>query len=326
MRNDVVNLGQLNTAVATGAAAVAAIPIRANNTSGLPAPSATGANSLAVGFGANASGANGTAVGEGAAATREANGSAFGRSAIASGTNSVAVGFNAQATGTNAIAIGQGATASGSVAVGTGASAANGGAAFGDNAVATGVAATAVGPAANATLAGSTAVGNGATATRANQVVIGTAANTLTATGITSAASLAAQTGPVQLVTTDAVGNLATSTLNVTGLGALDGRVTGLEGRVGSLENQVVGATHLAIKARDEARRGTATAIAMSSAPMPSAPGRMTWATNVGTYDGEYAFGGSIAYRLDTRMPIAITAGVAGSRSIGARVGLAGEF
>ena len=42
-------------------------------------------------------------------------------------------------------------------------------------------------------------------------MAFGTATNTYTAGGITSAASLAAQTGPTQFVTSDANGNLATT-------------------------------------------------------------------------------------------------------------------
>ncbi|GAB5443217.1 MAG: hypothetical protein Fues2KO_35660 [Fuerstiella sp.] len=43
-------------------------------------------------------------------------------------------------------------------------------------------------------------------------MVFGTTSNTYTAPGITSAASTAAQTGPRQIVTSDASGNLATDT------------------------------------------------------------------------------------------------------------------
>ena len=139
---------------------------------------------------------------------------AFGSGALASQTNAMAIGTNAQATGTNAIAIGNGAVATGSVAVGNGALASNGGAAFGDNAVATGTNSTAVGPGATATHANAAAFGNGATTTRANQHVYGTASNTYTMPGITSAASRAAQSGPTQVVTSDAAGNLATTTLS----------------------------------------------------------------------------------------------------------------
>jgi hypothetical protein len=56
------------------------------------------------------------------------------------------------------------------------------------------------------------AIGHGAATTRDNQIALGTTVNTYTAAGITSAASTAAQSGLVEVVTTDANGNLASST------------------------------------------------------------------------------------------------------------------
>jgi hypothetical protein len=53
------------------------------------------------------------------------------------------------------------------------------------------------------------AFGAGATTQRANQQMFGTARNTYTMPGVTSGASRSAQSGPTQLVTTDANGNLA---------------------------------------------------------------------------------------------------------------------
>jgi autotransporter adhesin len=85
----------------------------------------------------------------------------------------------------------------------------NDGAAFGDNTVATGSNSLAVGFGASATHANASAIGNGATTTRNNQVVVGTATNTITTPGVTSNASIAAQSGPLSVVTTDSNGNLA---------------------------------------------------------------------------------------------------------------------
>jgi len=101
---DAVNLNQLNSAV-TGA--TASVPVRANNTSNLPAPVASGNNSLAVGFGSTASGVQSTAVGTSAQATG-LNATAFGYGSIASGFDSTAVGPGAVAQFTNSTAIGQG--------------------------------------------------------------------------------------------------------------------------------------------------------------------------------------------------------------------------
>jgi len=64
----------------------------------------------------------------------------------------------------------------------------------------------------------STALGTGAVTTRANQIMMGTGSTTYTMAGIASSASRAAQSGPVQLVTSDANGNLATANASSLGL------------------------------------------------------------------------------------------------------------
>jgi autotransporter adhesin len=81
-------------------------------------------------------------------------------------------------------------------------------------------------------------------------------------------------------------------------------------------------------KDRREARRGTAAAIAITTAPMPSEPGKTSYALNVANYRGEQAVGLSLAHRTSSDNPFAITAGAsfAGGKDIGARVGIAGEF
>src|SRR6201998_4673755 len=97
-------------------------------------------------------------------------------------------------------------------------SAGSGGSAYGDGTVATGVNSAAIGTNASASFANSAAIGTGAATSRANQQSFGTALNTYTMAGITSAASTAAQTGPTQIVTSDAGGNLATNTAAGLGL------------------------------------------------------------------------------------------------------------
>ena len=171
------NTGASNNATAAGATASATGDFA----------TAVGANSLASGIGATALGANANATANGA----------------------IAIGLNSQSIGVNSIAIGTGAVATGSIAVGFAASAANGGSAFGDNTVATGSKSVALGFGASAAHSNASALGNGATTTRDNQVVIGTATNTYTTPGVTSNASIAVQSGPLSLVTTDANGNLA---------------------------------------------------------------------------------------------------------------------
>jgi hypothetical protein len=68
--------------------------------------------------------------------------------------------------------------------------------------------------------------------------------------------------------------------------------------------------------------------MALTTAPMPSAPGRTTWAINGAAFMGEKAAGASFAYRLDTREPLALTAGYAygGGEAHGIRLGMQGEF
>ena len=66
----------------------------------------------------------------------------------------------------------------------------------------------------------------------------------------------------------------------------------------------------------------------MTSAPMPSAPGRTTWATNYANFKGSSGFGAAVAYRLDTTASLALTAGYSygGEDNHGFRVGMQGEF
>lgn len=110
-------------------------------------------------------------------------------------------------------------------------------------------------------------------------------------------------------------------TTNTSDIASLDGRVGALESGFSELGTEIS-------ENRTEARQGIAAAIAMTTAPMPSVPGRTSWAGNVGYFKGETAFGGSLAHRLDFDEPFAFTAGYAygGGTSHGFRLGLAGEF
>jgi hypothetical protein len=77
-----------------------------------------------------------------------------------------------------------------------------------------------------------------------------------------------------------------------------------------------------------QTERGVAAVAAMANTSMPSAPGRTTWAVNGATFQGEFGGGLSFAHRLNTSVPIAITAAYGnggGSAHVG-RVGLMGEF
>ncbi|RYE32023.1 MAG: hypothetical protein EOP23_13915 [Hyphomicrobiales bacterium] len=183
--------------------------------------------------------------------------------------------------------------------------------AAGYGARADGVRATAIGTQAQASGEESVAIGAGAVATRPRQVAIGTATSTYTLPGLTSAASRAAQSGPTQVVTTDAAGNLAALPIDLAGL-----------------DQRIDGVAAYAREGRREARQGIAAAMAMTAAAMPSRPGKTSWSGNTAIYKGEWAAGFAVAHRLDVAMPVAINAGISltGNSFGGARMGLSGEF
>lgn len=183
--------------------------------------------------------------------------------------------------------------------------------AAGYGARADGVRATAIGTQAQASGEESVAIGAGAVATRPRQVAIGTAASTYSLPGLTSGASRAAQSGPTQVVTTDAAGNLAALPIDLAGL-----------------DQRIDGVAAYAREGRREARQGVAAAMAMTAAAMPSRPGKTSWSGNTATYKGEWAAGFAVAHRLDVAIPVAINAGISltGNSFGGARMGLSGEF
>lgn len=77
-----------------------------------------------------------------------------------------------------------------------------------------------------------------------------------------------------------------------------------------------------------QANSGVASVAAMTTTPMPSEPGRTSWAANTAVFRGEVGFRGVLAHRFDTGTPLALTAGFAfapGGNST-TRVGRAGEF
>jgi hypothetical protein len=93
------------------------------------------------------------------------------------------------------------------------------------------------------------------------------------------------------------------------------------------LQNYAVGVRNLTLAVRKEARAAAASAIAISTASMPSAPGRTSWTVNAAEFNDQPGWGGSVAHRLNLSVPFAVTAGFAFSgANNGARVGLSGEF
>nr|WP_245282553.1 hypothetical protein [Chelatococcus daeguensis] len=208
------------------------------------------------------------------------------------------------------------ASSDNALAFGTGAQAAAvGAAALGRGSTALGVNSTAVGSQSQAVGAESTALGNNAQVTGAGQNAVALGAGSVADQANTvSVGSVGNERRMVNL----AEGVDRTDAVNV---GQLRDVENALNDRMNILQGTV-------LETRKEARQGVAAAIAMTTAPMPSAPGRASWAMNLATFKGEYAFGGSLAYRFDAPIPIALTAGYAygGGKSHAARVGLQGEF
>jgi autotransporter adhesin len=301
-------------------------------------------NSVAVGYNNSVTGANSGAFGTG----NTVNGSgsfAIGDPNTLNGNNSFVLGDNNNINtgnggagtagwGDNVNVVGSGntiastASAVGSSVTGNGntvnASAAvviaNGATVTGGNAIAIGndvhVAGTngiAVGKLASADYTNSVAIGAGATATRDNQQVFGTASSTYTLSGVASSASRAAQSGPVQVVTSDSGGNLATASLSDLGLASI-GDINAINARLNDLTK--------------ESRRGIAATAALAVAMTPSAPGKTTVSVNTGFFKGETGMGVALAHRLNFSTPFILHgsyANAGGNGHVG-RVGFGFEF
>ena len=141
----------------------------------------------------------------------------------------------------------------------------------------------------------------GAAATRNDQIVLGTASNTYTTPGITSAASRAAQSGPLQVVTTDAGGNLASDGGQIfSNLNSLNNHVKLLDG-------------------------GVAAAMALTGGFLPDSK-KFALSANAATFNGQGALGISAYGRLNesTVFSGGVAFATAGSNktAIGGRVGV----
>jgi hypothetical protein len=238
-----------------------------------------------------------------------------------SGANT-AMGMNADARGFNSTAIGGAFSNAPTLAIGNNASA------FGSGAEATANNATAVGFNASAGFAGSSAFGTGATATMANQQMFGTSSNIYTMPGITTT-STAAQTGPLQLVTSDASGTLGTNT--VAGLGlATTSQLSALSSSFGSQLNSINSQLSSRIDSvNTEARRGIAATAAMAYAPTPTRPGATTLAINGSVYENTGGVGVAFQHRFaNTSIPVYFSGayGNGGGRENVGRAGFAFEW
>jgi len=245
-----------------------------------------GAGATATGDPSMACGPFAMATGDFTTAT-SANATATGLAATATGENSLADGTRANATGAGANAIGENATAIGtrSLANGTNATALGG-----PGTTANGTNATALGAGAVAAFAGSTAIGAGAVTTAPNQMAFGTASSTYVAPGITSGASKAAQSGPLQIVTSDAGGNLATNTAAGLGLASLTD-INSINARISDLDGRAT-----------KALNGVSMAFAIAGTPWLLPTERFAVAMDWGTFQGTNAVALNAAFRLSTNV------------------------
>ena len=212
--------------------------------------------------------------------------------------------------------------------------------AYGAGSLASAGNATAIGANANASAANSVALGansvaaethssanaadygfSGAAATAAKGVVsVGSAKNERqiqnVAAGMVTSSSTDAVNGSQLYATNQAIDRTNQS-------------VAALGQSLGALGTSVNQLSARQIAAQKEARGGVAAAVALVNAPMPSAPGKTSWAGNVAKFRDQYAMGFSFAHRLNSNMPLAMTAGFAytpGTSDVTGRFGMAGEF
>jgi trimeric autotransporter adhesin len=293
------------------------------------------------------SGVDGTAVGVNTIVADQ-SGTAVGTQAVAIGGNYMFsdFGLNAVPTTLGATAIGAYAIAAGvgTVAIGDQAfaarveqldpdayviNAADGATAIGSYSTAFGNA-TAVGFESFAGGSSSLALGAGASATRANSVALG-ADSVANQANTVSIGTVGGERRIVNL----APGTASTDAVNVSQLTGVSTSVTALQTQVAAfgssmdgLGSQVDRLIDLRSRDRRDMKQGVASAVAISNAPMPSAPGRVTYALNGAAFRGEYAVGGSLMYRLNTESQMAVGLGVssAGNKNTAVRVGVAGEF
>jgi hypothetical protein len=116
-------------------------------------------------------------------------------------------------------------------------------------------------------------------------------------------------------------------TLSGTTYNNVGSALSSLSDRIDKLNSAVSGLQDTIYQNRQEARGGIASAMAMGYAPLPSKPGRTSWAVNVAGFKGIAAFGFAMAHRVNTDIPLAVTVGLSTSeRNTSGRIGLSGEF
>lgn len=301
---------------------------------------------IAIGSGAAVFENQGTALGASAFIYGE-NGTALGYNSVAFSDDATAVGSQAGASGVGSVAIGRWAGTSGAGAIAIGGDV--DGDTFGAGASADG--AIAIGGDAQATAAGSVAIGAGSVANAANTVSVGAAGserrivNVAAGTAATDAVNVSqlnavsgnvtalqttVNTNTAQIATLNT--NVATNTTQITAIQAVNttqsSQISALQAAQDALDADIDTLFDLRGRDRRDMKQGVAAAMSMAQAPMPSGPGRVSYAVNGATFRGEYAVGASLNYRLNTQSPMAVSVGAsfAGNKNNGFRLGVAGEF
>lgn len=302
---------------------------------------------VAIGYNNDVYGPRGIAIGDGAefgtylSTTPPTDGLAMGTSSRAKATNSIAIGTNAYAGTENSVALGSNSeTATAHV----GAYSVNGGAIAATTSAGGTISVGKVGlerqvqnVAAGVVSATSTDAVNGS-----QLYAVGSQVNSatlqVTSSGQTTAAALgggstytssSGVSAPSYAVRGSMYNNVgsAIGAIN-TQLGIYDNQIGGLNNAIGALGAGLV-STNQRVEGLDrKASQGIAMAAAMAQAPMPSAPGKTSWKFNNSVYRNAAATSLSIAHRLPTRVPVAVTGGVAIGLRNSAIVtgGLQGEF
>jgi hypothetical protein len=236
------------------------------------------------------------------------------------GTQSIAAGAGALAAGHGDISVGAGSkvmsdmgtTMGTGSTIGTGSTFAS---TYGAN--------TSVGPGAPGAVAmGTDSLGAGATATLPNQYVMGTAMHTYTLPGITSATSKARQSGPLEVVTSDAAGNIATDG------GQIFGTLDDHESRIGLNESQIGQNTNQIRRQGNQiAENQEGTAVAMSvNGPDLVTNESFGLSFQWGGFEGSSALGAGmtgVVYRGD-KYRMALTGGIGvglDENTVGGRAG-----
>lgn len=159
-----------------------------------------------------------------------------------------------------------------------------------------------------------------------------TALETTTATHTTQIATLETTTAThtTQIAAIEAVNTTQAS--QITAIQAVNttqsSQISALQAAQESIDDSIDTLFDLRSRDRRDMKQGVAAAMSMAQAPMPSGPGRVSYAVNGATFRGEYAVGASLNYRLNTEAPMAVSVGAsfAGNKNNGFRLGVAGEF